>query len=208
MKLVIFGATGKIGRHLVTQALEQGHDVTAFVRNPNKMKKAKKGLTIVKGDVLDPATLKKGISGRDAVICALGMPLFNKEGLRAQGTKNIIKVMEETGVKRLVCLSGLGAGESRKLLPASYKYFIVPLFMRHLYADHNRQEVHVKGSSLDWVIARPASFTKGKHTGQYRHGFSTDEPIALKISHADVADFMLTQLVDNTYLHQAPCLSY
>ena len=208
MKLVIFGATGKIGHHLVTQALELGHEVTAFARSPKKLKKAPKSLTIVKGDVLDTATLEKGISGQDAVICALGMPLFNKEGLRAKGTKNIIKTMEVAGVARLVCLSGLGAGESRNLLPASYKYFIVPLFMRHLYADHNRQEVHVKDSSLDWVIARPASFAKGKHTGQYRHGFTADEPITLKISHADVADFMLKQLVDNTYLHQAPSLSY
>jgi hypothetical protein len=117
--------------------------------------------------------------------------------------------MEETGVKRFICLSALGVGDSRDLLPFHYKYLIIPLIMRHLYADHELQESYVKNSQLDWVIARSGSFLKGKHTGSYRHGFTaTDKPVAPKISHADVADFLLKQLIDDTYLHKTPCISY
>jgi len=209
MKLIIFGATGKIGRHLVEQALELGHDVTAFARTPEKLSGPRENLHVVKGDVLDPVSVRNAIEGQDGVVCALGMPLMNTDGLRAKGTKNIIHAMEETGVRRLVCLSGLGAGDSWNLLPFHYRYLIFPLVMRRLYADHERQESYVKNSPLDWVIVRPASFVKGAHTGDYRHGFTTaDAPPTLRISHADVADFMLKQSADDTYLRQAPGLSY
>lgn len=209
MKLIIFGATGKIGRHLVEQALEQGHDVTAFVRTPEKLGGPRENLHVVKGDVLDPVSVRNAIEGQDGVVCALGMPLMNKDGLRAKGTKNIIHAMEETGVRRLVCLSGLGAGDSWNLLPFHYRYLLFPLVMRRLYADHEVQESYVKNSPLEWVIVRPASFVKGAHTGAYRHGFTTgDAPPTLRISHADVADFMLKQSADDTYLRQAPGLSY
>jgi putative NADH-flavin reductase len=209
MKIVIFGATGKIGRNLVDQALAQGHTVTAFARSPEKIGPPQKNMLVVQGDVLDPAAVKGAIEGHDVVVCALGMPLLNKEGLRAKGTKIIISAMIDTGVKRLICLSGLGANDSRDILPLHYKFLIVPLVMRHLYADHERQEDFVRKSKLDWTIVRPASFVKGDLTGQYRHGFTAaDKAPRLKISYADVADFMLKQLTGDTYLHQAPSLSY
>ena len=209
MKLIIFGATGTVGRQLVDQALSQNHQVTAFARNPEKLGQCHENLAVVAGDVLDPASVKRAIKGHDVVLCALGMPLMNKEKLRAKGTRNIVRAMEENGVRRLVCLSALGAGDSREILPPQYKYFLIPLMMRHLYADHELQESHVRNSPLDWVVVRPGNFAKGAHTSSYRHGFTAaDSSIKLKISHADVADFMLSQLTDNTYLRQSPGLSY
>ncbi|MBL4907635.1 MAG: SDR family oxidoreductase [Sneathiella sp.] len=209
MKLVIFGATGKIGRNLIDQALSQGHQVTAFTRTPDKLTEIHENLRVKQGDVLDSASVRDAVRGQDGVLCALGMPLMNKEGLREKGTNIIIQIMEEVGVKRLVCLSGLGAGDSWSILPLHYKYLIVPLFMRHLYADHERQESLVKKSLLDWIIVRPGSFIKGAQTGQYRHGFTVaDEPARLKVSHEDVAHFMLKQSAENTYLRQTPALSY
>lgn len=209
MKLVIFGATGKIGRHLVRQALEEGHEVTAFVRSPEKLGKPEKNLRVKQGDVLDPAAVKDAVRDQDGVLCVLGMPLMNKDGLRAKGTEIIIDAMEETGVKRLVCLSGLGAGDSWNVLPLHYKYIIFPLLMRRVFADHERQEDLVKASGLDWTLVRPGNFTDGARTGHYRHGFTeADATLKLKVSHADVADFILKQSNDNTYLRQAACLSY
>ena len=209
MKLVIFGATGKIGRHLTEQALAQNHQVTAYARNPEKVEKPHKNLTILKGDVLDSQSVEQAIKGQDGVLCAIGMPLMNKDKLRSKGTSNIVRAMEKTGVKRLVCLSAFGAGDSKELLPFHYKFLIVPLLMRRLFADHNPQEKLITASSLDWVIARPGNFIKGVLTGAYRHGFKAgDKAPKLKISHEDVADFMLKQLADDTYLHQAPGLSY
>lgn len=209
MKVLILGATGKVGRHLVKQALEQGHDVTAFVRSPEKLGPLREKLRLAKGDVLDIGSLVAATRGQDCVLCALGMPLLNKEGLRATATANIIQAMEEVGVRRLVCLSALGTGDSADLLPFRYKFILVPLLMRHLYADHGLQESHIRQSDLDWVIARPANFVEGKRTGEYRHGFTAaDDAPTLKISTADVADFMLKQMDDDTYLRRAPALSY
>ncbi len=209
MKLTIFGSTGAVGHHLVKQALDGGHEVAAFTRDREKLPQSHPNLHVQQGDVLDADAVKDAVQGRDAVLCALGMPLRNKEKLRARGTRTIIRAMEETGVKRLVCLSGLGAGDSRDLLPFHYKVLIFPLILRHVFADHEEQEGHVRNSSLDWVLVRPGNFSKGGHTGAYRHGFTAaDKPSALKISHADVADFMLKQLSDDTYLRRPASLSY
>ena len=210
MKLVIFGATGKVGQHIVTQALEQGHDVTAFARSPQKLSQTHENLRLIKGDVLDPAAVKAAIDGHEAVIIALGMPLMNKDQLRAKGTANIVDAMHEANVKRLICLSGMGTSDSYTLLPALYKYMIAPLFMRHLFRDHEWQERIIRASGLDWTIARPAAFdAKGAHSGEYWHGFDPRmRKLKIKISTADVADFMLRQVGNNTYLHKAPCLSY
>ncbi|USG60590.1 SDR family oxidoreductase [Sneathiella marina] len=209
MKVTIFGATGTIGRFLVDQALMQGHEVTAFTRSPDGIGQSADALHVFNGDVRDPVAVANAIEGQDAVICALGMPLLNKEGLRATGTRNIVTAMETAGVKRFVCLSGLGAGDSWSLLPWHYKYLIVPLMMRRLFKDHNAQEEYVRKSSLDWIIARPSNFAKEEGSRPYEHGFSKLDPaFKLKMAPPDIADFMLRQLTDDVYLRQSPALSY
>ncbi len=94
-------------------------------------------------------------------------------------------------------------------LPLRYRYFIASLFMGHLYEDHNLQESNIRESRLDWTIVRPGSFIDGSRTGSYQHGFTADNnTITVKISRADVADFMMRQLADNDYLNKAPGISY
>jgi len=209
MKITVFGATGKIGRLVVAQALEQGHEVTAFARNPQKVEQTHANLQVVQGDVLDYSAVEKAIIGRDAIVAALGMPLMNNEKLRSKGTANIIRAMETTGVKRLICLSGLGAGDSMEILPFHYKYLLAPLIFRRVFADHTLKESYIKNSQLDWIIVRPANFTKGAYTGKYREDIKAgDKPPRLRISHHDVADFLVRQLSDDTYLHKTPVISY
>jgi putative NADH-flavin reductase len=209
MKLTIFGATGHIGSQIVAQALKQGHEVTAFTRTRGKITTSSERLRVVTGDVLDAAAAMEAVQGADAVLCVLGAPLMNKRQLRAKGTKNIISAMESAGVKRLICLSALGVSDSRAALPAYYRYLIFPLILKHVLADHELQENYVKQSTLDWVIVRASNFTKGTLTGSYRHGFATiDRALKLKISHADVADFMLKQLTDDRYLLKTASISY
>lgn len=209
MKLVIFGSTGGTGRQLVAQALEQGHTVTALARDPKKLTQQHERLQVVKGNVLDFAIVEQVLQEQDAVLCALGMPASNKDYLRASGTKNIIHAMEKVGIKQLICQSAFGCGDSQPLLPFHYKYIIIPLFLRHVYADHEMQEKYIKASQLDWVIVRPPELTDGKHTGRYWHGATTvNKSITYKISRADVADFMLKQLIDDTYLRKTPSVSY
>ncbi len=207
MKLLIFGATGSIGCQLVKQALESGHTVTAFARDPAKVGVKHDKLNVVQGDVMDYPSVEKAVQGQDAVLCALGAG--GKGTVRTQGTKNIIRAMEKAGVRRFVCLSTLGVGDSWGNLNFLWKYIMFKGFLRQGYADHVSQENYVKQSDLDWIIVRPGGFTDGNHTGEYNHGFSgADKTIKLKISRADVADFMLKQLVEDTYIHKTPGLSY
>ena len=209
MKLIIFGSTGSTGRQVVGQALEHGHDVTAFARSPEKLDQKHEKLQVIKGDVLDFTSVERAIQGQDVVLCTLGMPPMDKSNLRAKGTKNIIRAMETTGVNRLICQSTTGVGDSRDLMPFLVKYLIVPLILRRAWADHENQENYIKESQLKWTIVRPTALTDGGHTGSYQHGFTADnKKVTNKISRADTADFMLKQLADVTYLHKTPCISY
>ncbi len=212
MKLIVFGATGGTGQHLVKQALAQGHMVTAFVRNPAKFGVSHPGLRIVQGDVLDAASVEQAVSGHDAVLAALGAPARDTNKVRSEGTRNIISAMEKTGVRRLVCQTSLGYGDSIQVLdrtPFYFRHIIVPFFLRRVFADHALQEDVIKQSSVDWIIVRPGNLTDGERTGRYRHGFAaSDQAITVSVSRADVADFMLKQLSDDTYLRKTPGLSY
>ncbi|WP_042480961.1 NAD(P)-dependent oxidoreductase [Solitalea canadensis] len=207
MKLLIFGSTGTIGRQLVEQALDQGHTVTAFVRNPSKITVEHKNPRLIQGDVMDLSTVEKAMYGHDTVLCTLGAG--NKGVIRSEGTKHIIDAMKKTGVQRLICQTTLGAGDSRSNLNFLWKHIMFGMLLRKAYEDHQLQEKYVRQSNLDWIIVRPGAFTDGARSGMYRHGFSVnDKSLKLKISRADVADFMLKQLIDNTYLHKTPGLSY
>ena len=207
MKLIIFGATGTLGRHLVEQALSQGHQVTAFARKPEALAVAHRNLSGYAGDVLDSHAVVDAIAGHDVALIALGSG--RKGTVRAAGTGNVIEAMKRSGVNRLICLSTLGAGDSRALLNFFWKRIMFGLLLRDAYADHQAQEALVRRSELEWTIVRPGAFADGPATGVYRHGFPvTEKHLKLKISRADVAGFMLGQLTDRGYLRQSPGLSY
>ena len=209
MKLLIFGSTGSIGRQLVEQALEQGHTVTAFARNPAKLDIQHTNLKVVQGDVMNSASVEQAVQGQDAVLCVLGSGGQRKGTIRSEGTRQIIQAMEKTGVQRLICQTTLGAGDSWENLNFFWKYIMFGAFLREVFADHERQENYVTQSHLDWTIVRPGAFVDGDRTGQYRHGFpSTDKTTKLKISRADVAEFLLQQLMNDSYLYKTPSVSY
>ena len=207
MKLIIFGATGSVGRHLVEQAWAQGHQVTAFVRDPSALDAPHQDLALQVGDVFDREAVADAVRGQDAVLIALGAG--RKGTVRSVGTGHIIAAMKRHGVRRLICQSTLGAGDSRPLLTFFWKRIMFGLLLREAYADHEAQEALVRNSGLDWTIVRPGAFTDGPVTGAYKHGFPpTETDLELKISRADVASFMLRQLTGTAYLHRAPGLSY
>jgi len=127
----------------------------------------------------------------------------------SEGTRNVVRVMEKLGVKRFICESSLGIGDSKGQLGPVYNFIVIPVLLRGIFADKEVQETIIKESSLQWVIVRPGALTNGPRTGKYRAGFANDDgSIRGKISRADVADFMLLQLVDDTYLGKTPGLSY
>jgi putative NADH-flavin reductase len=209
MKLVIFGSTGGTGRQVVQQALDQGHMVTAFARDPNKINIKHSNLRIVQGDVMDAISVEQAIRGQDAVVCVLGAGKQLKGTVRSEGTQQIIRAMQKVGVRRLICQSTLGAGDSWGSLNFFWKYVMFGFILRHVFADHEKQENEVRQSNLAWTIIRPGAFVDGDRTGNYRYGFpGTDKSSKLKISRADVADFILKLLANDTYIHKTPSVSY
>jgi len=212
MNILVFGSTGSVGTQLLHQGLSNGHHITAFARDVTKISITHENLKTFKGDVLDAASVTAAMSGHDAagydaVIIVLGAGM--KGGVRAKGTLNIIQAMQQQQIKRLICQSTLGAGDSRENLNFFWKYIMFGGLLKQAYADHQQQEQIVRASGLDWTIVRPGAFTDGNYTGQYRHGFATDDKTTqLKISRADVAEFLLRQLSDSHYLYQSPGLSY
>lgn len=209
MKLLVFGATRGTGRKFIEQALERGYNVTALARNPRKLEIKSPNLQIVEGDAMNSDLLEKMVQGFDAVVSSLGAPAASKDRVRSEGTRNIIRAMEKTGVRRFISLSTVGVGDSREMLPFLYKYLLVPLFLRRAFADHEIQESYIRASKLDWTIIRPTALTNGELTRVYKHGFTISEKnLKNKISRSDVADFMLKQLTDATYIRQAPGVSY
>ena len=209
MNILIFGSTGGTGRQVVEQALEQGHRVTAFARNPAKLDINHTNLKVVQGDVMDLPSVEKAVQGQEAVVCVLGAGQKMTGTIRSQGTQQIIYAMEKAGIRRFICQSTLGAGDSWKNLNFVWKYIMFGFLLRNVFADHQRQENYVFQSRLDWTIVRPGAFVDGNRTGKYRHGFpSNDKTSKLKISRADVADFIVKQLADDKYIHKTPSLSY
>lgn len=208
MNLLVFGASGGTGRQLVEQALGQGHHVTAFVRNPAKFTLQHPRLRLFEGDVQDARAVQQAVPGHDAVLSALGAPAGRRDAVRSAGTGHILQAMQQAGVRRFVCLTTLGLGDSRPALPWLYRYVLVPLLLRYAFADSERQEALIRRSSLDWTIARPGTLTDGPRTGHYHHGFAPTARLPMRIARADVADFMLQQLTDATYLRREASLSY
>jgi putative NADH-flavin reductase len=207
MEILVFGSTGSIGRQLVEQALAQGHTVTAFTRDLAKLNIKHANLKIVQGNVMEFASVEKAVQGQQTVLCSIGAG--RKGTVRSEGTRHIVRAMENAGIRRFICQTSLGVGDSWGNLNFFWKYIMFGIFLQDAFADHEAQESYVKQSRLDWTIVRPGSFTNGNATGEYRHGFSgADKTTKLKISCADVADFMLKQLSDDTYLHKTPGLSY
>lgn len=210
MKIALFGATGKVGQHLVDQALERGDEVTAFVRDPSKLTtQPHKRLKVVQGDVLDPKDVELAVAGTDAVLSTIGHTKTSSKDVLAEGIKNIIAAMNKHSVRRLVSLTGAGVRDPKdepKLVDRIIGW-LLRLLQRDLLEDAIEQARMVKESHLDWVIVRAPVLTEGEKKGEYRIGYVGKES-GTTLSRADVADFMLKQTTDDTYLHQAPLVSY
>jgi putative NADH-flavin reductase len=212
MKLLVIGATGATGKEIVNQALTRGHQVTALVRDAAKSGFAPPVEKAV-GDVLDTGSLRKALTGQEAVICSLGSAAtgpFKEMTLLSNGTQNLVTAMQAQNVGRLICITGIGASESKGHGPCYYNWLIQLLLLRGVYKDKTRQEVIVRGSGLAWTLVRPALLTNGTTKGaEAVRTFTQLAGIHVgKISRADVAAFCLGELADGRYQHQAPVIAY
>lgn len=206
-RLLVFGASGSTGREIVSQALERGLQVTAFVRDSARLAIRHDSLRIVQGNVADRSSVATAVAGQDAVISALGVgrPLRH-DALVVEGIRNIIQAMYDQVARRLIYLSFIGVSESRKDAGWMLRY-VARWPLRNEIADHEAKEGLVRSSQLDWTIVRAPKLTNGPYTGTYRVGEGiAAQSLLPELSRADLADFMLSQIVDTTYLGRAPRL--
>jgi putative NADH-flavin reductase len=202
MQIALFGATGGTGREVLAQALAQGHGVTALVRDPAKLAD-QSGLTTIAGDVLDQDPVDRCVAGADAVVCVLGSHR-GQAPVEAHGTERILAAMREQAVRRLIVVTSLGVGDSRSQLPWGVR-LVMDIMLRSILRAKEEQEALVKASDLDWIIVRPGGLTNGPRTGAYRYGLDRSAKPG-RVARADVADFVLRQLTDDTFLHQTPAV--
>jgi putative NADH-flavin reductase len=208
VKIAVFGSTGGTGREIVGQALERGHDVTAFARRPMKLSLLMDYITVIRGDVFDPDRVERAIEGQDAVLSALGTDLLHRdEPVASEGTRNIIDAMQKHGVRRLIVESAFGVGESREQMAATLRR-VMRLALGPILPDKEKQEELVRQSGLEWVIARPVTLSRGEGTGVYRFGPDLEPKMTARISRGDVAHFMLNQLEHDRNLGKAVTIAY
>jgi putative NADH-flavin reductase len=163
------------------------------------------------GDALDRDTIERALVGVDAVIQTLGVPsapeqIFGGTRLFSAATRILVNAMEASAVRRLICVTGLGAGDSRGHGGLLYNAGLC-LFLGRVYADKDVQERIIRRSRLDWTIVRPTILTNGPRTGTYRVLVDRRDWTSGFISRADVADFLVTQIDDASLLHKTPTVT-
>ena len=209
MDILIIGATRGIGFQLLEQTLMAGHTVTALVRDPTKLKMKNERLKVIKGDILDLSSVQQAMAEQDADCSCIGVsPTLKPVTVFSHGTKNVLQAMAQSGVKKLISVTGIGAGDSRGHGGFLYDKIFQPFLLKTIYEDKDREEAEIRKSEVDWIIVRPGFLTNGPMLGQYRVLNDLAGIRAGKISRSDVANFILEQLVFPSYLKQTPLITY
>jgi putative NADH-flavin reductase len=207
MQIAILGATGGIGGHVLSWALEAGYPVRALARSPQALAPAP-GLTITRGDALDADAVAEVIDGADAVVSALGPRGAKAAGLLAGAAANTVAAMQKTGARRLVCVSAAGAYITADPHTNWLVKMILPRVLARQFADTRQMEDVIRATELDWTLVRASRLTNRPGTGRYRVSPDYPPPGGWKISRADVAHFIAAVLADDGWVRAAPALAY
>jgi putative NADH-flavin reductase len=198
MRLFILGATGGTGRQLIDQALARGHEVTAFVRSPEKLGARREGPSVRQGDPRDAAALAAALPGHDAVLSALGPPGARRSTILPDSARSTVSAMQSAGIRRLLIVSAAILFEDIGLLAALLRRTL----LRNVVIGSGEMERIVAASDLDWTSVRPPRLTNGPLTGRYQVEDSRFPPGKRTLSRADVAHFLLDELDRRAHLRQ------
>src|SRR6516165_3930972 len=209
--VLIIGASRGIGMETVRLSLKAGHSVRAMARSASAIRLRDPKLQKLDGDALDQDTIERAVAGVDAVIQTLGVSptpelILGGTRLFSTATRVLVNAMEARAVRRLICVTGFGAGDSRGRGGLLYNGAVC-LFLGRIYADKDAQEWIIRRSRLDWTIVRPTILTTGPRTGAYRVLADARDWRSGFISRADVADFLVTQIGDARLIHKTPVLT-
>jgi putative NADH-flavin reductase len=206
--VLVLGASGRTGQLLVAKALAHGHEVTAFVRDPSRLAITSERLRVVQGDAREGVALEQAVRGQDAVISVLGVgDSFKPNGLIAACGPRIVSAMEREGVRRLIFTSGFGVGETYRDAPLPLKFF-ARVLLKDIYRDKAAGEVPIRASDLAWTLVYPTGMVNKPGRGNYREGERLSIRGLAFIARADVADFLLKQVEDTTYVRKNAVISW
>ena len=206
-RVLVIGASRGIGLATVQRALEAGHEVRALSRAASRIELTNPRLEKIDGDALDKSAIEKALQSRDCVIQSLGASqFFAKVDLFSRATRILVDAMTASGPRRLLCVTGFGAGETRGRGGFLYDLVFMPLVLKRIYDDKDVQERIIRGSSLDWTIVRPGTLNNGPYTGRLE---AIDEPSRWRlgpISRADVAGYLVGAIADASTFGKTPVL--
>lgn len=208
MRILIVGASKGIGLETTRQALAAGYDVRALARSATSINLSDARLEKVQGDALNQKDAEAALAGVDVVIETLGVgfgDLFKPVHLFSGATRVLIGAMQNQGVRRLICVTGFGAGDSRPSI-AFLQRVPFQIFFGRAYEDKSLQESLIKDSGLDWTIARPGVLSNGPRTERYKVLRKPSEWRNGIISRSNVADFLVKQIEDRRFISAAPVL--
>lgn len=205
MKIVVFGATGRTGSEIVRHALADGHEVTVFVRSPEKCE-AQENLTIIKGDVRDSTAVKNALMGAEAVVSALGT---DKTTTLTEAIPAIIEGMQEYRILRIVTIGTAGILESRTE-PSKLRYQSNESHRKLTFAaeEHHKVFTMLQNSGLDWTIVCPTYLPDGEAVGNYRTERDYLPTDGAKISTGDTATFAYDELCKGEHIGYRVGISY
>jgi putative NADH-flavin reductase len=206
MKICVFGGSGRTGKLLIAQALEQDFEVTGLLRNPGKLDLRHAKLNIIRGDVFDPEAVSTAIQGCHAVLSALGASSLGKTDLYSKSMKNIVSGMEANSVKRLLCIAAVGI-ERDPGIPLLGR-LIMGLVLGNILADMQRMQQEIESSYLEWTILWPPMLTNGQMSGKYRIEIGRAVPKGSRISRADLAHFMVRNIDNAAYFKKKVAIAY
>jgi uncharacterized protein YbjT (DUF2867 family) len=209
--VLVIGASQGVGLETVRCGLAEGHRVRAFARGAASIAIDHPGLEKIPGDALDRAAVSAAVDGVDAVIESLGAPkdmaaVLWGTRLFSSATRILIDAMREQGVRRLVAVTGLGAGDSRGKLGVLYDGLIFPLVHKRVYDDKDVQEQMIRASGLDWTIVRPGLLRSGRATGRARPFTDPKDWRMGSVTRADVAEFLVREAFERRFVGQTPVL--
>ena len=207
MNVLVIGGTRGLGRAVVAAAHRSGHALTAMARNAAGFAGSVTGVRMMLGDAADVADLDRAVAGQEAVVWTVGVkPTRRPIHVFSRGTQFLLAAMERHQVRRLICVTGVGTGDSRGQGGFLHDHIVQPLLLQSTYDDKDRQEAQIRASRVDWTIVRPAAMTDGPATGLYQTLTHSDSMRARRIARADVAAFIVENLAAPDFVHQTVLL--